>query len=308
MARTREKLIIDCDPGHDDALALLLAHHVADVVGITTVSGNAPLPAVTRNALALVALIGAATPVHSGADRPLIGEPRHAAHVHGADGLGGTALPGPTADPAGQDAAGFLLEASRLHPGCWIVALGPLTNLALALDRDPMLIERVQGISLMGGSTAGGNATATAEFNVLADPEAADRVFRSGAVLRMCGLNLTHQFETSDDLVDTLRRRDSPQAAFAADALTYLHDRMEVLRGSRRAALHDPCAVLAAVAPALFEFQPRHVAVELDGRLTRGMTVVDERPGPAVHVPNTEVAYRLDAAAAQRMLLAALGA
>ena len=195
------RVIIDCDPGHDDAVALMVAHAYADVVGITTVSGNAPLHYTTQNALAVVELLGVATPVHSGAARPLAGNPQHATHVHGATGLAGARLPPPTAKVSGDDAAAFLIETTRLHPDVWIVAIGPLTNVAVALQRDAGLATRIAGISIMGGSTTVGNATAVAEFNVWADPEAADVVFRSGAPLRMCGLNLTHQLRTSDPII-----------------------------------------------------------------------------------------------------------
>ncbi len=304
----KARLIIDCDPGHDDALALLLAHHVADVVGITTVSGNAPLAAVTRNALAIVELLGTHTPTHSGADAPLAGKALHAPHVHGASGLGGTNLPPPTHPVASTAAVDYLLEATRVCPDCWIVAIGPLTNVALALERDPGLASRVAGISIMGGSTTVGNATPKAEFNILADPEAADRVLRSGARLKLCGLNLTHQLRSTDVLLEELRGLPGPRAALAADILAFLHDRMAELIGERRAALHDPCAVLAVTAPELFEFSPRHVAVELTGTLTRGMTVVDERAGGARQPANVDVAYHIDAAGALAQLLAAFAA
>lgn len=308
------KVIVDCDPGHDDALALVLAHQSAEVVGITTVSGNAPLEAVTDNALRILDLIGAETPVVSGASGPLMpaydGSAPHAPHVHGESGLGGTALPVSLRGPAGVDAAGFLIELSHEHPDCWLVAIGPLTNVAAVLQRDPGFASRLAGISIMGGSTSGGNVTAAAEFNIWADPEAADIVFRSGAEIRLCGLNLTHQFKTSDELLGRLRGATGARALFAADLLTFLHDRMADLTGERRAALHDPCAVLAVTHPELFEFRRRPVSVELDGALTRGMTVVDERlsgrDSGHDRKPAADVAYRIDASTAMDHLFAAL--
>ncbi|MEQ8860591.1 MAG: nucleoside hydrolase [Pseudomonadales bacterium] len=304
--RQRHRLLIDCDPGHDDALALLLASRVAEVVGITTVSGNAPLEAVTANALALAELAGLDTPVHAGAARPLAGEPLHAPKVHGASGLDGTHLPPPRRSIASDDAAGYLVEATRRFDDCWIVAIGPLTNLAEALRRDPTLAGRVAGISIMGGSTGGGNATAAAEFNILADPESADVVFRSGARLVMCGLNLTHQLRSSDVLLERLRGRATPRSRFGADVIAFLHQRMATLIGERSAALHDPCAVLAVTHPELIDRRPRSVRVELDGRWTRGMTVVDERPGQGREPGNVDVAYRIDPAAAMNLVEEAL--
>lgn len=306
----RHKVIIDCDPGHDDALAIILAHHLTEVVGVTTVSGNAPLADVTRNALAVLDLLESQAPVHAGAAGPRIsprdGQTPHARGVHGDTGLGGSRLPVPSRSVAGYDAAGFLVEATRRHENVWLVAIGPLTNVAEAVERDPDIVRRLAGVSIMGGSTTGGNVTPAAEFNIWADPESADVVFRSGADVRLCGLNLTHQLATSDALLERLRRADGAKARFAADLLTFLHDRMQQLRGERRAALHDPCAVLAVTHPELFEFASRPVAVELDGRLTRGMTVVDERFVSRNVRPALDVAYRLDATAAMELMLSAL--
>jgi len=316
MQARKVRLIIDCDPGHDDALALILAHHAAEVVGVTTVSGNAPLQAVTANALAVLDLLGAATPVHSGADgpirSPLDGKPPHALHVHGEQGLGGSQLPVSGNEVCSAAAVEFLLETTQAAAGLWVVAIGPLTNIALAIERDPTFPSRIAGISIMGGSTSGGNVTPAAEFNIWADPEAADRVFRSGARIRLCGLNLTHQFTTSASMLERLRNSVAPKAAFAVDLIAYLHRRMGELTGAEVAALHDPCAVLAVTHPELFEFQSREVAVELEGTLTRGMTVVDERASgrkserKSERAPTIEVAYRLDAEAAMTLLLESL--
>ena len=187
-----------------------------------------------------------------------------------------------------------------------VVALGPLTNLALAIERDPTWPRRIAGLSLMGGGIGAGNATAAAEFNVFADPEAAARVFESGADLTMCGLNLTRQLRTGDAFTARLRGLDSPRARFAVRAFDFLHDRVEALTGRRSAALHDPCAVLAVTHPELLETRPRQVRVELEGRLTRGMTVVDERllrPPPAA---NAKVAYSIDAERALDLVVEAL--
>ena len=299
------RMIIDCDPGLDDAIALILAHHCADVVGITTVSGNVPLTATTANALMLTAMLDVHTPVHSGASRPLAGNPTYAAHVHGRSGMGDFEPPDHDRVAAGDDAVSFLLDAAQSD--LWVVAVGPLTNLALAIERDPDWVKRIAGISIMGGSTAGGNVTAAAEFNIYADPEAAARVFACGAKIIMCGLNLTHQVETSDALVDELYASGASLAQFAAQLFDFLHGVMADLRGERATALHDPCAVLAVTHPELFELAPRPVGVELDGALTRGMTVVDERPGPLGAPVNSEVAYRIDAQRAMALVREALG-
>ncbi len=306
---SRPRMIIDCDPGHDDALALLLASHVAEVVGVTTVSGNAPLAEVTRNAQSLVQLLAADIPVHAGAQRALAAgageEGRHATHVHGSSGMDGVTLP-EVSVAAPQDAVPFLLETTRAEPGLWLVAIGPLTNVALAILEDADFVGRLAGISIMGGSTRGGNVTAAAEFNIWADPEAADMVFRAGAKIRLCGLNLTHQLKTSAPLLEQIRRLDSRPARLAAEVIEYLHGRMQELTGEAAAALHDPCAVLAVTHPQLFEFVPRPVGVALEDPLTRGMTVVDERYAGRNSPNQVEVAYRIDSARAFELLLAAL--
>lgn len=298
-------LIIDCDPGHDDAVAILTALQHADVLGITTVAGNAPLDHVTRNTLALLELADIETPVHSGAAQALAGTGVDGTHVHGATGFGGVELPQPTTPPASDAAVDFLLGTANNTPGLWIAAIGPLTNLALAVRRDPTFAQRLAGISIMGGSTTSGNTTPTAEFNILADPEAAQAVFESGANLKMCGLNLTRQLMTDDTLIEQLRGRGRV-ADLVAELHEHIYTRLQTLTGERRAALHDPCAILAITHPELFDFTPRHVAVELQGTLTRGMTVADERPTLNKAAPNVDVAYRIDADAALRIIVDAV--
>ena len=300
------RMIVDCDPGHDDAIALILAHRHADVVGITTVSGNAPLTATTANALMVVALLDVDTPVVSGTPRPLAGEPIHAAVVHGESGLGGVDPIAHQHTVTGDDAVGFLLDVAE--PDITVVAVGPLTNLAQAIQRDPTWVKRIAGISIMGGSTDVGNATRVAEFNIFADPEAAATVFESGAEITMCGLNLTHQFQTSDSHTERLRTADTPKATFAAQIFDDLHDRMEALIGRRASAMHDPCAVLAITHPHLLDIKPRAVAVELAGTLTRGMTVVDQRDSRRRDRANANVAYGIDAEGAWDVVLESLDA
>ena len=303
---TKKRVIIDCDPGHDDAIALVLAHRHAEVLGVTTVSGNAPLAATTANALMVMALLEVDTPVHAGAAKPLVGAPIHAAAVHGESGLEGVERPAHSRVVASDDAVSFLLEAGG--PDVWIIAVGPLTNLAHATRRDPTWPRRVAGISIMGGSVGAGNATPAAEFNIFADPEAAAVVFASGGEITMCGLNLTHQLRTGDAIVERLREVPAPTARMAAQAFAHLHDRMETFTGRREAALHDPCAVFAVTHPHLLTTAARHVAVETAGELTRGMTVVDERISRRRGAPTANVATRIDADAAMALVLDALGA
>lgn len=300
------RMIVDCDPGHDDAIALIVAHAYAEVLGVTTVAGNAPLVATTANALMLTALLGVDTPVHSGAAEALAGPAPHAQAVHGSSGLGGVTRIEHDRNVASTDAVGFLLDAPG--PDDWIVALGPLTNLALATERDPGWVRRIAGISIMGGSATVGNVTRVAEFNIWADPEAAVRVFGAGAELTMCGLNLTHQFRSTDAVTERLRRVDNPLAALAVESFDYLHARMAEFIGSRDAALHDPCAVFAVTHPELIRTEARAVGVETEGALTRGMTVVDQRVSRRRDPENVRVAYGIDSERAWDLTFAALGA
>ncbi|MCY3883407.1 MAG: nucleoside hydrolase [Gammaproteobacteria bacterium] len=299
-----ESLIIDCDPGVDDMVAILLAHHVANVKGIVTVSGNVPVDTTTKNALLATELLQSDTPVYQGSAQPLESEPVHSAHVHGSDGLGGVPRIEHRRRPKAKDGVDFLLEEPT--PDDWIVALGPLTNVASAIRRDPSWVNRIRGISLMGGSTTVGNITPTAEFNVYADPEAAACVFESGASIQMCGLNLTHQLLITDETIKELQGIDSDLAQFVTPMLNFLLYRMEALVGRRYAAMHDPCAVLAVTHPALFNFEKQSVHVELCGTLTRGMTVCDQRTTRRREQPNVQVALEIDAETARSLVIGSL--
>jgi inosine-uridine nucleoside N-ribohydrolase len=295
---TGEPVLVDCDPGHDDVLAILTAARNADLVGITTVAGNAALEHTTRNALVTCELAGIEVEVHAGAAGPLSGPVRDATHVHGSEGLDGVAIPEPARAAAGHDGPGFIVERALHATGLWIVAVGPLTNVALALQRAPEIAQRIAGISIMGGGTFG-NATAAAEFNIWADPEAADVVFRSGAPVRMCGLDLTHQVCADADFVAPIERLGTPIGDFVGGLLRFYMQRILELTGSDDlAALHDPCAVLAVTHRGLFELANHRVQVELDGTHTRGMTVIDRRVarGPV------EVAWSVDAGRARELI------
>ena len=290
----KPKLIIDCDPGHDDAIAIMMAAQLTEILGITTVSGNAPLDLTTDNALLLAELVGLDAEVHAGAEKPLLLPPRHAEEAHGKTGLDGPPRPKVTRSAKSSDAVRFIIDTVRNNEDVWLVPIGPLTNIALAVQQAPDIVERVAGISIMGGSATVGNVTATAEFNVWADPHAASIVFSAGLKpFRMAGLNLTHEFGIDEQIIADLRSIDNQVASFAADLFDfYLMSYQKRTRG-QRVPLHDPCAVLAITHPELFEFELRNVAVETEGAHTRGMTVVDQR-GWGDQPLNCEVAYKID--------------
>lgn len=305
---TRPTILLDCDPGHDDAIAIVVAARHTELVGITTVAGNAPLTSTTHNALVMRDLIGVDVPVHSGASQPLVGEPKFAGHVHGESGLDGADLPTPSTPLDGTDAVSFIINACRTTDDLWLVPIGPLTNIALALRTAPDIADRVAGISLMGGGTFG-NRSSTAEFNIWADPEAAHVVFSSGIDIVMAGLDVTHQFTATPDRIAAIRATDGPLGTTLADLLTFfsakygeLHDDGALIGG----AIHDPLAVMALSHPHLFQRVKRHVIVETRGEHTRGMTVIDQRMVTERQVPNCDVLTSVDAVAAFDVALEAI--
>lgn len=289
-------------------LALFVAAHASELIGVSAVSGNAALEYTVRNALLACQLADVNVPVHAGAAKPLTRPARHAAHIHGVDGLGGPELPALRRQADAQPAVRALLAAAEKHDDLHLVAVGPLTNVALALSLEPALAQRLAGISLMGGATTVGNITATAEFNIWADPEAAAIVFGSGAEIVMADLDLTHQFLIDRDRVAEVRQLGGTVARFAADLLGFFIDAYEQTYGEAVGPLHDPCSVLAVTHPQLFDSVRRHVAVEQYGELTRGMTVVDGRTGGMPQPPNTRVLTGIDDEGAYAALLEALGA
>ena len=296
--------ILDCDPGIDDAIAIILAHSVATVKGITTVHGNVSLDKTTSNALQLVDFLGAETPIYAGADSPLIASTRHAEHVHGPDGLGGLQHSAHNRIQENEHAVEYLLDAVTLDD--WVVAVGPLTNLAQVIEKDREWVQRIAGISIMGGGITGGNVTPAAEFNIYCDPEAAAAVFTSGAEIRMCGLNLTNQFSVTDDTLTQLTSINTKRSEFACKLVHFLLGAMENLAGNRIGQLHDVCAVLAVTHPELFTFEHLSVQVELTGSLTRGMTVCDERIAREREPANVQVAKTIDSGRALQLLLNSL--
>ena len=299
-------IILDCDPGHDDAIAIVVAARHTNLLGLTTVAGNASIELTTRNALIMRDVLAIDVPVHAGATRPLVSQPHYADYVHGQSGLDGPDLPEPSGPPASHDAVGFIIDTCRAHEGVWLVPTGPLTNIALALRSAPDLAGRIAGISLMGGGTFG-NRTAAAEFNLWADPEAAAMVFDYGGPLIMSGLDLTHQFRATPDRIETVRALPGRLAEVFADLFdffsgTYMR-RHHHLDG---APVHDPCAVLCLTHPHLFGRQAAHVAVETTGNLTRGMTVIDQRSLREVPPPNCDRLTTIDSDAAFDIVIEAI--
>ncbi|GAB2741325.1 nucleoside hydrolase [Salinifilum aidingensis] len=273
-----KKILIDCDPGVDDALALALAHGSPDLelVGVTSVGGNVPIEVTTDNALRLVDFLGSGAPVARGAGVPLVRPPRTASEVHGTSGLGGAVLPEPTTAPVGQHAVDLIIDTLAAAPGeISLVAVGPLTNIALALAKEPRVAEWAREFVLMGGSYTRGNNTPAAEFNIAADPEAAAAVFNAPWQPVMIGLDLTLQARATGEVRAGLAELGRLDAELITPSLDLYGTAEEYRDGGPP--VHDVCAVAYAIDPGLLETAPAHVAVETQGRYTSGMTVVDFR-------------------------------
>ncbi|HKU94120.1 MAG TPA: nucleoside hydrolase [Vineibacter sp.] len=272
------KILIDCDPGHDDAVALLFAARHLDLVGVTTVHGNSSLENTTRNALALMELAGLDIPVARGCASPLVGSATYAPHIHGKSGLDGATLPQATRQLVEAHAVDFIIDQAHRHRGELVVAvIGPQTNLALALRREPRLSQWLREITVMGGSTTTGNVTPAAEFNIYCDPEAAAAIFASGIPIRMVGLNVTRRTGFSSADVERLRSSGRRVAGVIADLLAFYLARQRESFGLDLAPMHDVCAVIPYAFPDLIRYGRTTVQVELSGALTRGMTVCDLR-------------------------------
>ncbi|MFZ5916682.1 MAG: nucleoside hydrolase [Chloroflexota bacterium] len=280
------QVILDVDTGHDDAMAILLAARHLDVLGITTVAGNAPLEKTTKNTLKVLELAGLThIPVAKGSSLPLVEKSRHAPQVHGPSGLDGYDLPEPTTPLDPRHAVEFIVDTVRAHEAVTLVPVGPLTNIAAALRQAPDIAARIAEISLMGGGLNQGNITATAEFNIYCDPEAAHIVFSSGAPIKMAGVNITEQSDALPAHVQRMRAMGNRTGAVAASLMDFYAARLKELSNRPGATQHDAVAVAWLIDPSLIEAQEMYVAVELTGALTRGMTVCDGRPGRRIGPP-----------------------
>ena len=269
-------VVLDCDPGHDDAIALLLAlaSPELELLGVTTTYGNQTLEKTTANALRVLELVGRSdVPVAAGADRPLERELVVAAHVHGESGLDGPALPEATGAPTSDDAVAFIAEQLEAASApVTIVATGPLTNVAGYLASHGS--SGIDRIVLMGGAIAEGNYTPAAEFNMWCDPEAAAAVFASGLEVTMLGLDVTHQALLRPDVEERLRAVGRI-GSFVADLNVFLTRYHRETYGWDGAPIHDAVAVAHAIRPELVQTRLRNVQVELESELCRGRTVVD---------------------------------
>jgi purine nucleosidase len=299
-------LIIDCDPGVDDAIALLLAlasPDQFDLLGITTVAGNVPLALTQYNARRLCQLAQRLDiPVYGGCPRPLLRAPVTAEHVHGQTGLDGAVLPEPTLPLQAQHAVSFLIEQCRTAQSpITLATLGPLTNLAVALIQAPDIAQVLDPVVVMGGALGFGNVTPSAEFNIYADPHAARVVVEAGLNLVLIGLDVTHQVITTPERLMALEQLGTPVGQATADLLRHYGQGEAERYGLPGAPLHDPCVIAYLLEPGLFAGRPMHLAIETDSALCLGRTVADPCPTEATPA-NAMVLETVNAAGIYQLL------
>jgi purine nucleosidase len=297
---TPQPIIIDCDPGQDDALAILLALGSPDeleVLAITAVAGNVPLRLTERNARKVAALGGRTDiPVHAGCDRPMVRDLVTAEFVHGKTGLDGADLPEPSVPLAGEHAVQAIIRMLRDHPSGTVTLcpVGPLTNIAMAMRLAPDIVARIKAIVLMGGAIGVGNITPAAEFNIYVDPHAADVVFRSGAPIMMHGLDVTHKALVTPSRLKAIEAIGSEVSRAVVGLLTF-YNKFDQAKGEGQGApLHDPCAIAFVMWPELFAGRHCHVQIDTQSEASMGRTLVDWRKrGDAL--PNTLAIDQIDA-------------
>ncbi|MBX5476193.1 MAG: nucleoside hydrolase [Clostridia bacterium] len=310
MTKEPVKIILDCDPGHDDALAILLAaaSPAVDLLAITTVGGNQTLEKVTLNARRVCTVAGIRdVPIAAGCPGPLARPLETAPDIHGDTGLDGHAFPEPDVPLASVHAVDLILDILRREPAgtVTLVPTGPLTNLAVALCKDPHAFRRAREIVWMGGALGLGNVTPAAEFNAYVDPEAARAVFESGVPVVMHGLHLTHQVRVTDAVRERIAAMDTPVARMVSDLMAFYADRYRRRFEMGDPPLHDPCAVAFVIDRSMFRTQRMRVDVETRGKWTAGMTVCDVH-GVTGRPANAEVAMEIDVVRFWDMMLGAL--
>jgi purine nucleosidase len=305
-----KKIILDCDPGHDDAIAMLLAYGNPniDLLAVTTVVGNQTLEKVTRNARAIAEMANIrGIPFAAGSARPLVREVEVAPDIHGDSGLDGPELPTPTLALDERHGVNLIIDTIMSHPPKTItlVPTGALTNIALAARLEPRIVERVKEVVLMGGGYHVGNWSPVAEFNIKIDPEAAHIVFNEKWPLTMVGLDLTHQALATPDVVAKIAEIDTKCSKFVVELLDFFGKMYKQAQGFDAPPVHDPCAVAYVIDPSVMTTQKVPVDIELTGTLTLGMTVADFRhPAPADC--HTQVAVKLDRDKFWQMVIDAL--
>ena len=286
---------MDCDPGHDDAIALILAvgSRQIELLGVTTTAGNQTIEKTTANAGKILSFLGVQPPLASGAVKPLVRDLMVAPSVHGASGMDGAELPAPSFVPEEIPAWELTRKILLSENGpVTLVATGPLTNIALLLTCYPAIRQKINNLCIMGGGLDHGNRRATAEFNILVDPEAADIVFSSGIPITLCPLDVTEKAFIVPEEIDKLKNRGKVSQLIARLLTSYFQFYSSI--GYPGCPLHDPCTIAYLIDPSLFSTEEYHVVIETEGKHTTGMTVADKRPYGMGEKPNVSVCVDID--------------
>lgn len=305
----RRRVLLDCDPGHDDAMAILMAaaSPALDLVAITTVAGNQTLEKTTLNARRVCSVAGIVdVPIAAGCDRPLAREPLVAEDIHGASGLDGVHWAEPTVPLDPRDGVDLIVElANAGDRPLTLIAVGPLTNVATALRRSPGIAGRIDRISIMGGAIGLGNTTPSAEFNIHADPEAAEEVFRAGIPITLVPLEVTHRALATEAVVARIAALDTPVARMSVGLMRFFAETYLRVFGFEAPAVHDPCAVAAVIDPAIVPTRRMNVAIDTASSLSLGRTVCDVYAKTG-REPNADVGMGLEVDRFWDELIAAL--
>ena len=306
------KLLLDVDTGIDDALALFYLAHAQkkgeiEILGCTTVGGNVEVAQTTLNTLKIWEMLELDIPLAAGAKKPLSANLNPAPFVHGDDGLGNTFLPIPKLIPSEESALEMILRLSHEYAGeLTLLTTAPLTNIAESLLRDPDLAKRIGKVVIMGGAVFTGNVSAVAEANIANDPEAAKIVFHSGMDITLVGLDVTHEVYWEEQDLQALVKIANERSTFLLQIIRFISTAYESLSGWERCVLHDPLAAGVCLFPNLVKTEKRYVDVELNGKLTRGMTVVDRRGLTPLGEGNMQVALEVDSERFKNQLMESL--
>ena len=306
---TRQPIILDCDPGHDDALAILLAaaSPSLELLAITVVAGNQSLDKTSLNARRVCSVAGIeGVPIAAGCDEPLVRRRIAAPQIHGESGLDGPSFGTPTVSLDPRHGVDVILDAAREHDDLVLVATGPLTNVATAMERDPGLARRLQRLVLMGGAIGLGNVTPAAEFNIAADPEAARAVFESGVPITMVPLEVTHQALATRAVMERIASLDFPLAHICVELLGFFAETYLRVYGFAAPAVHDPCALAWLIDPTIVTTQPMRVDIETAAEFSYGRTVCDVH-GVTGRPPNVDVGIGLEVGRFWDLMIGAIG-
>jgi inosine-uridine nucleoside N-ribohydrolase len=309
VSAARRRVVLDCDPGHDDAMAILLAaaSPALELVAITTVAGNQTLDKVTLNARRVCSVAGITdVPIAAGCERPMRRDQVVAGDIHGASGLDGVDWDEPTVGVDPRHGVDVIIESADAGP-LTLIAVGPLTNVATALERAPHIAANIERISVMGGAIGLGNRTPSAEFNIYVDPEAAAAVFASGIPITLVPLEVTHQALATDAVLDRIAALGSPVAGMSVALMRFFAETYERVFGMSAPAVHDPCAVAAVIQPSIVQTRLVNVSIDTTSGISAGRTACDIH-GVTGEPPNAEVALDLDVPAFWDLMIKALAA